>query len=106
MNQLVKSDPKYRFIKVPPPANPSDIPKTNYLKSKLLFTKNLFRVNCTRKVVKRKMLNVFAKMAKMVTQHGKNLAAGLSKTQDGRYLMSKVFNVKQEQISLQLPRQL
>ena len=41
----------------------------------------------------------------MVTQHGKNLAAGLSKTQHGRYLMSKMFNVKQESISLQLPQQ-
>ena len=44
-------------------------------------------------------------MVKMVTQHGKNLAAGLSKNHLGRYLMSKVFNVKQEPISFQLPRE-
>ena len=42
----------------------------------------------------------------MVTQHGKNLVAGLSKTQHGRYPMSKMFNVKQEPISLQPPRKL
>ena len=40
----------------------------------------------------------------MVTLHGKNLAAGLSKTHPGRHLMLKLFNVKQEQISLQQPR--
>ena len=45
-------------------------------------------------------------MVKMVTQYGKNLVAGLSKTQHGRYPMSKMFNVKQEPISLQPPRKL
>ena len=45
-------------------------------------------------------------MVKMVTQHGKKLAAGLSMTHVGQYLMLEVFNVKHEPISLQLRRQL
>ena len=45
-------------------------------------------------------------MVKMETRHGKNLAAGLSKTHLGRHPMLKLFNVKQELISLQLPRRL
>ena len=58
-------------------------------------------MNGTRKVASREMSNANAKMVKMVTPNGKNLAAGHSMEHHGRHPMSILSNVNQQPFNLQ-----
>ena len=71
-------------------------------KVQILNFKNPFRANCTRTEAKRKMWNVFAKMARMVTPHGKNLAVGLLMMHLGHYRMLKAFNANEEPVPVRV----
>ena len=59
-----------------------------------------FRINGTRRVVTRKMSDVNAEMAKMVTHHGKNPAVGHSMTHHGHHRMLILFNVNPHPFNL------